>query len=200
MGDYKGNRMVLIDTSQIEGMGTAGNPLGGVLTVQEASLATFSASAVAFTVAAAATDVFAISGSATKAVKIRKVKISATTTSGSAIKANFSLVKRSTANTGGTAVTDLIASHDSSMVAATAVVKHYTANPTALGTLVGVPRAEANSVTSNGLGAGTIEWELGSDQFKGMTLNGVNESLAVNLNGVTITGGVVSVSVEWAEI
>lgn len=159
---------------------------------------TYGASAVAFVSAASATDVFTITGSASKTIRVHKIKVSGTTTSGSAIKFTASLVKRSTANTGGTSVTATIAPYDSTQAAATAVVRHYTANPSALGTSVGVLRAESLAVTASGLTGGVIEWDL-RESGQSVVLRGTTELLCVNFNAATITGPVFSISIEWSE-
>jgi hypothetical protein len=190
---------VHIDTSQIEGLGTAGTPVGGVMSVQFVEPLTYSAAAT-FVSATAPTDIFLVTGSATKIIRIHKVKITATTTSGSAIKVNFQLLKRSTANVGGVVVVDTSVQHDSLDAAATAVVRHYTANPTTLGTLAGIIRADSNSVSPTGVGGGAIEWVFNEAAFKPIVLRGVNESLAVNLGSTSITGSMISISAEWSEV
>jgi len=159
----------------------------------------YSASGSAFVPATTATDVYLISGSASKTVRIHKIRISGTTTSGSPIKCTIRLIKRSTANTAGTAVISTIVPHDSTNAAATAVAKHYTANPT-VGASAGDIRAVTNSFQAAGLTVGSIEFNFDNDGGQPVILRGVAENLAVNLNSTTVTGGVLSVSVEWSEV
>jgi hypothetical protein len=91
-------------------------------------LAHYAAFTATFTVAAAPSDVFHITGSATKIVKVLKMFYSPIqTTAGIDI---ISIRKRNTANTGGTAVATTRVPFDSNDPAATATVEHYTANPT----------------------------------------------------------------------
>lgn len=96
--------------------------------------ATYSAATAAFASAATATDIFIVQGSATKTIRVIAVKVFATQTTAGA--GNIFLLKRSTANTGGTTVATTRVPLDSQYPAATATVQHYTANPT-VGTLVG---------------------------------------------------------------
>lgn len=159
----------------------------------------YSAVASAFAPASSATDIFTISGSASKTIRIHKIDVTGTTTSGSPIKITICLQKRSTANTGGTSVTRTNVPHDSSNAAATAEVKSYTANPT-LGTLVGNVRCVTTSFQASGITDTVLMWEFADDGGQPIILRGVNESLVVNFNGTTVTGGVVSISVEWSEV
>ena len=189
-----------MDNSQVEGLGTPGVPLGGVLTVQSAEPPTYSATANAFVpIATAATDVFTISGSATKIIRIHKVRVSATTTSGSAIKLTVAAIKRSTANVGGTSAVVANVSHDSLDAAGTAVARSYTANPTTLGTAVGTVRGDATSVAANGI-LNILEWIFNDVTSKPLVLRGVAENFCINFGGASITGPVASVSVEWSEV
>lgn len=160
---------------------------------------TYSAASVAFVPpASAATDIFTLTGSATKTIRIHKIRISGTTTSGSPIKINVSLVKRSTANTGGTRVAVAVVPHDSNNVAATATVGHYTANPV-LGTLIGAVRAVSVGITSQGLVGGDLEFHYDATS-QPLILRGVNEQLAISLNGGSVTGPVFSIFAELSEV
>lgn len=182
----------------IAGEGTPGVPVGGVASIQFAEPQTYTVVASAFVpTATAATDIFSIIGSATKTIRVHKVRASGTTTSGTAIKLNFQLIKRSTVNTGGTSVADTPTAHDSTNAAATATAKHYTANPTALGTSVGLVRAEQASVSVSGQ---LIEWTFNETSVQALYLRGVAENLCVNLGGASITGPVFTVFVEFSEV
>lgn len=160
---------------------------------------TYSAVAGAFVPPSSATDVFTITGSATKTILITKIRVTATTTSGSAIKVTFCAVKRSTPDSGGTRVAATVVPHDSTFPAGTATVGHYTANPT-LGAIVGNVRCMTGAVAGTGVSGGDITFEFGDDHNMPMVLRGTSEQLAINLNGATITGPVMSISVEWNEI
>lgn len=159
----------------------------------------YSAAASGFASASAATDIFTITGSATRAIRISTIRFSATTTSGSPTRFSLSLVKRSTANAGGTRVTTTVVANDSTNSAGTATVGHYTANPT-LGTAVGNVRAVTTSVQNTGLNGGVLLFNLSDSGFQPIVLRGVNEQLSINLNGASITGPAVSASFQWTEV
>lgn len=169
------------------------------LTVQFSEPQTYSASSGGFTMASRPTDVFAITGSSSKTIKIHKIKLTGTTTSGSPIKTRISGIKRSTANTGGTFVSANKVPHDSNNAAATATVGHYTANPT-LGTAVGTVRAESLGITNSGISGGSVEWIFNTEYYQPLLLRGISEQLTINLNGTTVTGSVMSISIEWSEV
>ena len=158
---------------------------------------TYAAVATGFVAAASPTDVFTITGSATKTIRINRIIISGTTTSGSPIKITINLIKRSSANTGGTLVNDLEVPYDSLSPAATANVAHYTANPSALGTSLGTVRSTTTSIQQSGL-AEIIIWDFKDE--RPLILRGTSEILTVNFGGTTVTGPIFSITVEWAEV
>jgi hypothetical protein len=154
----------------------------------------------AFSVAAAATatDIATITGSATKTVLVQRVIITGIQTT--AGLAEVLLIKRSTADTGGTSTGQTAVPHDSLDAAATATVLAYTANPGALGTAVGTfrrayaPIGGATSVVNP-----IVVFDFG-DKGQALTLRGIAQQLAVNLNGVTLTGGTFDIVIEWYEV
>lgn len=159
---------------------------------------TYSAAFTGLVPAAAATDVFTILGSATKTIRITRIVVSVSTTAGSGVAENISLVKRSTADSAGTSTTATLVPHDSADGAATSVIRGYTANPT-LGTAVGTLRAVRSAATTAGSIVQEIEWIFGNRPAKAIVLRGTSEQLCVNFGGVTITGPVSCFSVEWTE-
>ena len=164
--------------------------------------ATYSASITGLASAVAATDIFRITGSATKTVKIRKIGFSGL--SSVQIDTAVLLVKRSTANTGGTSTTPTSVSNDSTNAAATVTINAYTANPT-LGTIVGNIRSHKISFRVSGTGTSVsttsspFEHIFGVAGEQPITLRGTAEQLSVNLNGVTVTGANIDIYVEWTE-
>jgi len=151
---------------------------------------TYSASTSYFTGAASATDIFQIYGSGTKTVRVLKIFASNTAGSGDSLNLCY-LLKRSTANSGGTASTPTVIPLDSNNAAGTAVVKNYTANPT-LGSTVGQVLAAAlvgiNSASASTTG-GTAFPLFDADKYgQAITLRGTGEGLVVNLNGVSPVG------------
>lgn len=187
-------------TQPVSGTVTANQ--GGTWTVrttaQDGYRTTYSASASGFSLAASATDIFTITGSASTVIRITKLGISGSTTSGSGILANIQVIKRSTANTGGTSVVLTNVSHDSTSSAATAVVRNYTANPT-LGTAVGTVRARRYAFESSGVPTNEIVYEFGNGPSQAIVLNGTTQQLCVNFSATTITGGIASICIEWTE-
>jgi hypothetical protein len=165
----------------------------------DSTKATYSAtSAIAFSSAANATDIFTITGSATKTVKIVRIGFSGTQTT--AATNNILLIKRSTANTAGTSAAATAVPHDSSDAAATATVLNYTANPT-LGATVATVRANRAFIPATNTAATVAfyEYSFGDKPEKQITLRGTGQVLAINLNSTTIAGGAFTCFVEWTE-
>ncbi len=157
---------------------------------------TFSAS-IAMVAAASATDIIVISGNASKTAYVTKISISGTQTVAGTVEVN--LIKRAIANTGGTSVPLNIIPHDSSDSVAQSIVLSYSANPTINSTLGAVRKVLLPLSTAAGILSSVYEFSFG-ERSKEVTLRGVAEQLAVNLSGVTVTGNVFDVSVEWFEI
>lgn len=157
---------------------------------------TYSASANV-AAAASATDIAILPGSATTTVFVTKVIISGIQTTGGL--ADVLLIKRSTANTAGTSTAMTAIPHDANDAAATAAPLSYTANPTP-GTAVGTFRRGYTPI-----GAATavvnplIVYDFG-DKGRPIVLRGIAQGLAINLNGVTLTGGTFDIVFEWFEI
>lgn len=158
---------------------------------------TYSATSMSFASAANATDIFTIYGSATKTIRITKIKISATKQNNGT--ETIILLKRSTQNAGGTATVHTNVGYDSSLAAGTAIVRSYTANPAALGTLVGSLKSERLfiSTANGGHEDYLIEFGIGNGDLP--VLRGVDEGLCINLNGVTVVNSVININIEWTE-
>lgn len=181
-------------------LGVSANPVvvSGTLSPSDSTKTTYSASITGLVAGALATDIFTITGSATKTVRITYFIISATSAAGS--NSNVQLIKRSTANTGGTSTTPAITPHDSANAAGTAVVRAYTLNPTLLGTTVGIVRSFkeflSGVVTAD---AGRCEMTFGDRPGQAIVLRGTSEMLAVNLNATTISSSSFNISIEFTE-
>ena len=163
-----------------------------------AAAATYSASIVGLATAVTATDIFTITGSATKTIRVSKILINGVQTTAAQI--NVLIVKRSTANTAGTSTAPTRVPYDSASAAATATVLAYTANPT-LGTAVGTGSAirvfvPGAATASDAQGLVVVSGDVGQQM---MTLRGIAEVLAVNLNSTTVAGSAINVTVEWTE-
>lgn len=152
----------------------------------------------AFVVAPAitATDIFQLIGSSTKTVEITKIIISGTQTTGGMV--DVYIKKRSSANSGGTSSAATLVPMISTDAAATAVGAIYTANPTP-GATVGdayiesIPLSAITGITNN-----VVEINFG-ERGKAIQLSGVAQAIAINLNGVTVTGGSIKITVEFTE-
>ena len=165
--------------------------------------AAYSAAKTGLVPAANATDIFTITGSATKTVRVTRIAITATTTSATPAALDVLLLKRSAANSGGTSTgSPTPVPHDSTNAAVTATVLAYTANPTT-GDLVGTAlRSEklmqqlATLTATDFPEAGKLVWDFP----RPIVLRGIAEVLAVNLNGVTATATAsFDIDAEWTE-
>lgn len=158
----------------------------------------YRAAIIDISTAASATDIFRITGSASKTIYIKRISVSGTQTTAGNIA--VSLYKRSTANSDGT--TTAITEHpmDSGFGAATAVSTGITANQTVgTGVVIGARRM-AWLTTGTAVDSQPATWvfgDWGPNSF--VVLRGVAQALTVNLNATTITGGKATVEVEWME-
>lgn len=161
--------------------------------------ATYAAAVNGLALAATATDIFTISGSATKTIRIAKISINGIQTTASQV--GIVLLRRSTANVGGTLTAPAMVSHDSLNAAATAVIAAYTANATTLGTLVGNIFSERLFVpgAATATDAQGISLMFGDAGEQPPTLRGTAQVIAVNLAGVSVVGGSANISIEWTE-
>lgn len=192
----------LDSTMQLRG-GTDGSLIGNVsdrLLVSTISSSgtssTYSASNV-FVLPNLATDVFTISGSNTKTIKIYRVLFYLTATTGS--NATVIGVRRSSLNTSGTSTLLTGVPHDTDNAAPTAVVRSYTANPT-LGTLVGNMFTFGVYVSGGGtIGSIPFSYLIDNPIVQPITLRGTNQLFAVNMNGVTFAGNSARATVIWTE-
>ncbi len=158
--------------------------------------ATYSTSITALVPASSATDIFTITGSASKTIRILRVEVSGTQTTGGATE--LVLLKRSTANSSGTSTSPTAVAHDSNNPTASATINAYTANPTT-GTLVGNIRAEKLFVAATTAASDKLFINFGSGPSQAVVLRGTSQVFAVNLNSATVTGGSFDINVEFSE-
>jgi len=178
---------------------TVPNPDGSVTgTVNtESQKATYSFATAGTAIAAAATDLLTISGSATKTIRVLSVGIGGTATAAGVLDAV--LIKRSVANNGGTSANPTAVAHDSTDLAATATLGVYTANASTLGTSIGPLRAaKLNLSTTTGVGQPVV-YNFTNLNDKAPVLRGTNQVLALNLNGGTAAGSSADLWIEWTE-
>lgn len=160
------------------------------------TLATYGAGSVGLATATAATDVFTITGSATKTVKITYIEISGTSTLGASV--DIELIKRSSADSGGTSTSVVVVPVDSNSAAGTATVLRYTANPT-LGTNLRSVRAARYAFPTAGSANQSLIWNFGGLPSEPPTLRGTSQQFAINFNATTVGGASISIAVEWTE-
>jgi hypothetical protein len=141
------------------------------------NIPTYSAATVALANTGAG-DLYCITGSATKIVKIKGIRISAVATA--AIVGDVSVVLRSAANTGGTATAPAVVKMDQSNAAGTATVAAYTVSPTP-GAAIGTVRARKMAVSTAGNAAtsseGLFQFSVYWDQP--LTLRGTSQLACV---------------------
>lgn len=166
---------------------------------------TYSAASVGLVPASSATDIFCINASATASISVKEIIISGT--AGTAITTPVLLNRHAVLNTVGTPATGLAlpvgVPNISTDSAATAVLTAYTANPTvtdASPSLLAAPAISFSVTTGTNspfiLNGGTLVdfFTKGYDLQKGST-----QQLCLNLNGVSISSGVLAISIQWTE-
>lgn len=169
--------------------------------------ATYSAAKVGLVPGSSATDIFTITGSTTKTIRVTRIELAATTTSATPAALDILLLKRSTANTGGTSTGSPTAvPHDSNNAAASATVLAYTAPPTT-GNLVGTAirnqkylMALATSTATDFPQIDHLMWDFGDRPAQAIVLRGTGDVLAINLNAATPTATAsFDIAIEWTE-
>lgn len=169
---------------------------------------TYSAISRALVPAASATDIFCIGGSSTRSIGIHRIEISGT--AGTLVNAPFTLVKRVSLDSGGTAATTtalpVASTHVAGNAASTASLIAYTANPTINDTSPLYYRSSwvALPTTAAGTVQNSIIWEFGTfisayDQGLGILAGTTTTQYCINLNAVSVSSGVLDISIEWIE-
>lgn len=154
-----------------------------------------------FTPGANPTDIFTITGSASKLIRVLSMFISSVqTTAGVNL---WQILKRSTANSGGTSATITTVRSDQNDAAETAVVRQYTANPT-LGSVVGV--VWSGHLAAPALTSASLPANIGSfvnfteDLGKPIILRATSDVLSWNFGGVALPAGLaIRAGVRWTE-
>lgn len=146
------------------------------------------------------TDLWALTGSATTTVRLVSVELSGTATASTS--SDVILVKRSSANSGGTPTSITPVQSDSADAPCTATVVKYGAAPTT-GTLVA--ELKGAQITMPPAASSTpaltyLSWLFGTPNSKPAVLRGVNEVAALNFQGAALPAGMrISVSIVWTE-
>jgi hypothetical protein len=147
----------------------------------------------AFTVSGGITDVFTLTGSSTRTVRIQRFLLTGSQTSGSYV--NFDFTRRSTANSGGNSTTLTNQVNDTNFAAATATARVYSANPTT-GTTVGTMEYKMYIPDATDPNPGVILDEVFQNPI---VLRGTSQVWALNFNNTTITGGSFAATIWWTE-
>ena len=177
---------------------------GGLKVNAEGMKTTYDVVATDIAVAATPTDIFTLSGSATTTVKVQRVEVAFSETTGSTTDADLLLILRSTADTTGTSTAVTGVARDSNNAAATAVAKFYTANPGGLGTAIGTIRAQKLALQTPTASINSVDsviWDFGTHPGEQeVTLRGATQFLCVNGNGSAYgTSPSMSVAITFTE-
>lgn len=153
----------------------------------------------ALTVAASATDIFTIFGATDRIFRLLQLEIEGVQTTAGIV--SVFLIKRSAANTAGTSAAVTPVAHNSQHRTPSSTLLKYTANPSGLGTAVGTILERKVSFDA----AASVVVQAPAKLFdcrdsKPIELLSATEGLAVNLNGVTVTGGSLIISGKFQEV
>ena len=172
--------------------------------------ATFSAAFFGLVpVTTASTDQICIAGSAAKTIKLQRLTIWGTTATANQTVA-LSLVRRASADTGGTAASttanpaNTIAKRDTTSAAATATLVSYTAAPTIVDTSPTYIETQmlTMSLVVSTLGAFPVDFNYGTDVgnlVNPPVLRGANQQLCVNNATALTNASSWSGMIQWTE-
>ena len=195
-----------------------GPALAQVNTVPQIGLATgylakntYTAAFIGLAPAASATDLICISGSATKTIRLQRIRLSGT--AATLITAPFTILRRASLDSGGTSPgtianpANTIQSMDPStypVSAATATLVSYTANPTINDT--SPTYIDSASITLTGTATSTVivpaTFDFGvyiEDLIAAPTLRGTAQQICVNLNSTSPSSGLINGTIVWTE-
>jgi hypothetical protein len=166
----------------------------------------YSATAVGLVPAASATDIFCISAGTTRNISIKQIKIAGT--AGTAITTPFLIYRRATLGTGGTPASTLALPVAVPLYttdpASSATLVSYTANPTVAATPLLMDAALVDLPVTTAAG-GSVTEKLNYGEVLGWFNHGLvipkgsTQQICVNLNGVSVSSGVLAISMFWTE-
>ncbi|HLW71576.1 MAG TPA: hypothetical protein VKS22_13250 [Candidatus Binataceae bacterium] len=183
------------DGSNVQTVGV--NPQNQLKVLSEGQKTSYTAAILGFTPAATATDFAAITGSASKTVRVTKVTVTGLATA--VALTDVLAIKRSAANTGGSPTAATIVAHDANDAGASATVQTYGANPTT-GTLVGNLGAKKLALGVAATPVPTVEWRPGLQNERAWVLRGTAQVLALNWNNAAVPAGTsLDVEITWTE-
>lgn len=178
-------------------------PRNGVSCPSDSIAPTFGATSIGLVPASSATDVACISGNATNIVRVQGIRISGT--AGTLVSLPVVITKHASANSGGTAATSTALPvpyrYDSLNPASLATTTAYTTNPTINDSTPGIIDAgivTLNVTTVAGGAPVSFNW-LTRAYNEAPVLRGIAQQVCVNLNGVSVSSGLLAISFIWTE-
>lgn len=178
-------------------------PRNGVSCPSDSIAPTYGATSIGLAPASSATDVACITGSATTVVRLQAIRVSGS--AGTLVSLPVVITKHASANTGGTAATTTALpvpyKFDSQNPAAAATTTAYTANPTIADAAPGIIDAGVVTlnVTTAAGGAPTLFSWTTRAYNEPPTLRGIAQQVCVNLNGISVSSGLLAISFFWTE-
>jgi hypothetical protein len=167
---------------------------------------TYSAVSIGLVPPASATDIFCISGAASRSISVKQIRLSIT---GTAASVPFTLLRRVSLDTGGTAATGNAAPvavpNNSADPTSIATLIAYTAVPTIVDTSPSLLRSEIYvTAASTAQGRLPLVWQAGDKLgvfTKAFDLNKAvpTQQLCINMNATSVTSPVVDVDITWTE-
>ncbi len=159
--------------------------------------ATFSASVVSNAAYATPTDVLVLPGNASKTLKVVRFDISSAATAAGMYTCH--LIKRTTANSGGTSSAMTITRFDSNDAAVTGAPVTYSVVPTSVGTGTDIAafRLFQSTLTTQPERQVLL---FGNGPMEAVTLRGTAQAFAVNFGGVALpAGSIFDMTIYWTE-
>lgn len=179
-------------------------PTPGMSCLSEPTVGTYAATGIGIVPAASATDIACLTGSATKVIRVQRIRVSGS--AGTLISVPVLITKHASANTGGTAATGAALpvpyTLDTANAAVSATATSYTANPTIADSAAGIVTAAilGLGLTGTTLGSAGVLFDFGDLTYaEKPTLRGVAQQVCVNLNATSPSSGLVNVSFIWTE-
>lgn len=143
------------------------------------------------------TDNAVIPGNGTNIVLVTGIYVSCTQTSSGII--TLSIVKRSTADSGGTSSSMTTVPDDSAYAAASTTPKTYTGTGPTVGTPVGTLDSYQLGCLATSTSSPNDIYIMPGVQFSPIVLNSATQQVAVNFGGA-IGGGQLTVTFTWKEV
>lgn len=177
-------------------------PRSGVSCPSDSIAPTYMAAGVGIVPASSATDVACITGNATNITRIQQIRVSGS--AGTLVSLPVLITKHTVANTGGTAALTTAlpvpTKLDTSNPAPLSTTTAYTANPTVDATAVIIEGGitTLNVTTVAGGAFSTFSWTTRAYN-EAPVLRGVAQQLCVNLNGISVSSGLLTISFLWTE-